>query len=157
MRGYGWDEFDARTGGQQTIYDEGNMIDIKTMFVKIPGGSNGGSWATRVRGTVRKDAPPDLQSTIVFYASLEGLGSLEVENDPDPLGYEGDVTLKGESEGLGEYKLTVTQGRGFHPPASHPASKEKPLDRTLVHSFSVPENILWQAKPILFKNLKYSS
>ncbi|KAG0648184.1 putative mannosyl-oligosaccharide glucosidase [Hyphodiscus hymeniophilus] len=154
MQGYGWDEYDARTGGQQTIYDAGNMIDIKTMFVKIPGGSNGGSWGTRVRGTVRKDGPPDLKTTIVFYTSLEGLGSLEVENEPDLMGYEGDVTLKGESEGLGAYRLTVTAGRGFHPVHSHPAYKEKPLDRTMVHSFSVPENILWQAKPILFKNMK---
>lgn len=154
MRGYGWDEYDARTGGQQTIYDEGNLLDIKTFFVKIPGGSNGGSWATRVRGTVRKDGPPDLKSTVVFYASLEGLGSLEVENEPDDMGYEGDVTLKGESEGLGTYKMTVTSGRGFHPTSAHPADKEKPLDRTMVHSFSVPENILWQAKPILFRNMK---
>lgn len=154
MRGYGWDEFDARTGGQQTIYDEGNMIDIKTMFVKIPGGSNGGSWATRVRGIVRKDGPPDLKTTILFYASLEGLGSLQVENDPDPLGYEGDVSLVGDSDGLGEYKLTVTMGRGFHPKSTHPSYADKPLDRTMVQSWVLPENVLWQAKPILFKSLK---
>jgi mannosyl-oligosaccharide glucosidase len=154
MRGYGWDEYDARTGGQQTIRDEVNMIDIKTMFVKIPGGSNGGSWATRVRGTVRKDGPPDLKSTVVFYTSLEGLGSLELENEPEKMGYEGDVSFIGESESLGQYKLTVTAGTGLHPTASHPADKEKPLDRTLVHSFSVPENVIWQAKAILFKNMK---
>ena len=154
MRGYGWDEYDARTGGQQTIHDERNMIDITTTFVKIPGGSNGGSWATRVKGTIRKGAAPDLKSTVVFYASLEGPGSLEVENEPDDLGIEGDVTLKGESEGLGNYKLTVTTGKGFHPAASHPADREKPLDRTLVHSFSLPENVLWQAKPLLFQNMK---
>ena len=154
MRGYGWDEFDARTGGQQTIYDEGNMIDIKTMFVKIPGGSHGGSWATRVRGVVRKDGPPDLKTTVLFHTSLEGLGSLQVENDPDPLGYEGDVSLVGDSEGLGEYRLTVTTGRGFHPKATHPSYADKPLDRTMVQSWVLPENILWQAKPILFKSLK---
>lgn len=154
MQGYGWDEFDARLGGKQTIYDEGNMIDIKTMFVKIPGGSHGGSWATRVRGTVRNDGPADLKTTIIFYASLEGLGSLEVENEPDELGYAGDVYLKGESEGLGEYKVTVTQGRGNHPKVNHPAHDDRPLDRTIVHSFTVPPEILWQTKPILFKGLK---
>ncbi|KUJ11600.1 glycoside hydrolase family 63 protein [Mollisia scopiformis] len=153
MRGYGWDEYDARLGGKQTIYDEGNGIDITTTFVKIPGGSNGGSWATRVRGTARKDAPPDLKTTILFYASLEGLGSLEVENEED-VGYEADVNLKGDSQGLGEYKLTVTGGRGYHPKAIHPADDEKPLDRTLVHSLMVPEQAIWQTKPILFKLLK---
>jgi mannosyl-oligosaccharide glucosidase len=154
MKGYGWDEFDAKLGGQQTIYDEGNMIDIKTMFVKIPGGSHGGSWATRVRGTVRNDGPPDLKTTIIFYASLEGLGSLEVENEPDELGFEGIVSLKGESPGLGEYKVTVTPGTGFHPKVNHPAYDDKPLDRTIVHSFTVSPEILWQTKPLLFRNLK---
>lgn len=155
MKGYGWDQYDARIGGQQTIYDEGNFIDIKTMFVKIPGGSHGGSWATRVRGTVRKDGPPDLKTTIIFYASLEGLGSLEVDNIED-LGYEGDVNLVGESEGLGKYKVVVTGGRGFHPKSSHPASADKPLDRTIVNSLAVPPEILWQTKPILFRSLKES-
>ncbi|KAN0102863.1 glycoside hydrolase family 63 protein [Hyaloscypha variabilis] len=155
MRGYGWEEFDARRGGLQTIYDENNGIDIRTMFVKIPGGSNGGSWAARIRGTVRKDSPPDLKTTVVFYASLEGLGALEVESI-EPVGYEGDVALKGESDGLGEYKLVVTAGRGFHPQSSHPAHEEKPLDRTFVNSLTVPDHILWQSKPILFKILKES-
>ena len=154
MRGYGWDEYDARNGGQQTIYDEGNGIDIKTMFVKIPGGTHGGSWATRVRGTVRKDAPPDLKSTMIFYASLEGLGALEVENDVNELGYEGDVTLVGNSEGLGHYRVTVTAGRAFHPKDTHPSYATKPLDRTIVHSESLQQEVIWQTKAILFKNLK---
>jgi len=154
MRGYGWDEYDARNGGQQTIYDAGNGIDIKTMFVKIPGGSHGGSWATRVRGTVRDDSPPDLKSTIVFYATLEGQGSLEVENEVDELGYEGDVTLSGDSEGLGQYKVVVTAGRGFHPKTNHPSGADKPLERTIVNSQVVQPELLWQTKGLLFKSLK---
>ncbi|TVY25604.1 putative mannosyl-oligosaccharide glucosidase [Lachnellula hyalina] len=154
MKGYGWDEYDARAGGTQTIYDEQNGIDITTMFVKIPGGSHGGSWATRVRGQVRKDSPPALKSTVVFYASLEGLGSLEVENETDPLGYEGDVTLAGNSAGLGDYKLVITEGRGYHPKHPHKSYLDKPLDRTIVNSQTIAREILWQTKPILFKSLK---
>jgi mannosyl-oligosaccharide glucosidase len=154
MRGYGWDEYDARLGGVQTMYDEGNQIDIKTMFVKIPGGSHGGSWATRVRGTVRKDGPPDLKTTVVFYASLEGPGSLEVENAEDGPGFLGDVNLKGESEGLGQYNVVITQGRGFHPKSTHPSYEDKPLDRTFVYSSLVQQDQLWQAVPIFFKNMK---
>jgi mannosyl-oligosaccharide glucosidase len=154
MRGYGWDEFDARLGGVQTIHDEGNKIDIETTFVKIPGGQHGGSWATRVRGTVREGGPSDLKTTVVFYASLEGLGTLEVENEEDPLGFDGDVSLKGESAGLGEYKLVVTKGQGSHPTSLHPSYADKPLDRTIVHSFAVPPEALWQVKPLLFSNLK---
>lgn len=154
MAGYGWDEYDVRTGGQQTIHDAGNGIDITTSFVKIPGGNHGGHWAARIKGVPREDAPSDLKTAIVFYASLEGLGSLEVANDRDTLGYEGDVTLMGESDGLGRYKLTVTKGEGEHPANSHPAYDDKPLDRTMVHSLTAPSEVLWQAKPLLFRILK---
>ncbi len=154
MAGYGWDEYDARTGGHQTIHDSGNKIDITTSFVKIPGGKNGGSWAVRVKGKPRPDAPEILMSTVVFYASLEGLGSLEVENEADPLGFEGDVTLKGNSTGLGEYKMVITRGIGHKPAPNHDAYKAKPLDRTLVHSFTVPDDNVWMVKPILYQHLK---
>lgn len=155
MAGYGWDEYDIRMGGQQTIHDSGNSIDITTSFVKIPGGQNGGSWAARIKGVPREDAPPRLFTTVVFYAYLEGLGSLEVANEQDDLGFEGDVTVQGNSPGLGEYKLVVTEGTGEHPETTHPAAKEKPLDRTLVHSFSIDEPmVLWQTKPLLFRHMK---
>lgn len=154
MKGYGWEEFDARTGGRQTIYDQKNGIDISTFFVKVPGGEHGGSWATRVRGVLRKESPPDLKTTMIFYASLEGLGSLEVQNANDTLGYKGDVTIKGNSEGLGDYDVVVTTGRGYHPKHDHPSYVDKPLDRTIVQSQMVPPQHLWQAKAILFRNLK---
>jgi len=41
MAGYGWDEYDVRTGGHQVIRDPGNSIDIHTEFVKVEGGENG--------------------------------------------------------------------------------------------------------------------
>jgi mannosyl-oligosaccharide glucosidase len=154
MVGYGWDEFDVRSGGQQTIHDAGNLIDIATSFVKIPGGNNGGSWAVRVKGVPRADAPPDLKSTVVFYATLQGLGSLEVVSERDPLGYEDDVILQGNSDGLGEYKLVITKGEGSHPSPVHKSYRDKPLDRTIVDSLRIPEEFLWQTKPLLFKELK---
>lgn len=154
MAGYGWDEYDVRSGGQQTIHDAGNRIDITTSFVKIPGGNNGGSWAVRVKGVPREDASPDLKTTVVFYATLQGLGSLEVADERDAMGYEGDVTLQGNSDGLGEYKLVVTTGEGSHPAAMHKSYMDKPLDRTIVHSLRLPEEFLWQTKQLLFKQLK---
>jgi mannosyl-oligosaccharide glucosidase len=154
MAGYGWDEYDVRTGGQQTIHDAGNEIDITTSFVKIPGGQHGGSWGVRVKGVPRDGAPKDLKSTVIFYASLEGLGSLEVVNERDTLGYEGDVVLGGNSDGLGEYKVVVTEGKGKHPANVHPSFDAKPLDRTMVHSFTIPEEVIWHTKALLFKHLK---
>jgi mannosyl-oligosaccharide glucosidase len=154
MAGYGWDEYDVRTGGIQTIKDAGNLLDVTTSFVKIPGGIHGGSWAVRVKGVPRAGAAPDSKFTVVFYASLEGLGSVGVSGAIDPLGFEGDVTLEGESEGLGKYKMVVTKGTGKHPAQRHISYDEKPLDRTIVHSLAVPEEYIWQAKSVMFSEIK---
>lgn len=154
MRGYGWEEFDARTGGVQKIYDEANGIDITTNFIKIANSNTGGSWATRIQGTMRNNSPPDTKTTIIFYASLDGDGHIEVDNDDDPLGFIGDVTLVGESSGLGKYQLTVRHGSGKHPKFEHEAYLTKPLDRTFVDSVIVPDRMIWQSKAILFQELK---
>jgi len=147
MAGYGWDEYDVRTGGRQTIHDVGNSIDITTEFVKIPGGTHGGSWGVRVKGTPREDAPARLVSTVLFYAGMEGFGSLNVKNEKDDLGIEGDVVMEGSSDQLGGFTLDVLQGEdNRHPGPTHPSYKDKPLDRSIVTSLQVPEENMWQAK-----------
>ncbi len=148
MAGYGWDEYDVRDGGRQTIHDAGNNIDITTEFVKIPGGTHGGNWGVRIKGAPRDDAHPNLKTTIIFYTAMEGLGSLEVANERDPLGVEGTVTIKGQTSELGDFNIDITEGPGSnrHPPSTHPSYQDKPLDRTMVASFRVPEEALWQTK-----------
>ena len=147
MAGYGWDEYDTRTGGRQTIHDAGNSIDISTEFVKIPGGTNGGSWGVRIKGTPREDAPERLISTVLFYAGMEGFGSLDVRNEKDDLGIEGNLAIEGNSNELGDFTLLVSEGEdNRHPLPSHPSYKDKPLDRSIVTSLQVPEGNMWQAK-----------
>lgn len=148
MAGYGWDEFDVRHGGRQTIHDAGNSIDITTEFVKIPGGQHGGSWGVRIKGIPREDAPPKLMSTVIFYAGMEGFGDLKVKNERDDLGIEGTVAMEGSSNELGEFILEITEGpeENVHPPATHKSYAEKPLDRSIVTSLQVPEGNMWQAK-----------
>ena len=156
MAGYGWDEYDVRHGGHQTIHDAGNAIDITTDFVKVPGGSHGGNWGVRIKGTPRENAPEQLVTTVIFYAGMEGLGNLKVANEPDDLGIEGSVKLSGMSSGLGDFSLEITDGpnTNVHPPASHETYIEKPLDRSIVDSVQIDEANLWQAKPLLFQQLK---
>lgn len=148
MAGYGWDEYDVRTGGRQTIHDAGNNIDLHTEFVKIPGGTDGGSWAVRIKGVPREDAPPDLKSTVVFSVALDGLGSLEIANEQSGPGYDGTVTLEGNSPELGEFTIDITPGSqdNSHPVHKHPSYKDKPLDKTLVQSYQIPGDALWQLK-----------
>lgn len=81
MAGYGWEEYDVRTGGSQIIRDQGNMIDIQTQFVKVEGGEHGwshlnrfttlnkltdyllgGHWGVRITGTLRADGKELCQS-----------------------------------------------------------------------------------------------
>ena len=148
MDGYGWDEYDVRNGGRQTIHDSGNQIDLQTEFVKVPGGTHGGSWAVRIRGTPREDAPSDLKSTVIFAVALDGSGSLDVASGGDTLGYDGTVELQGNSPELGEFSVSVTQGptSNSHPIHKHPSYKDKPLDKTLVQSYQLPGEALWQMK-----------
>ena len=156
MAGYGWDEYDVRQGGRQTIHDTGNMIDITTDFVKFPGGENGGSWGLKVKGTPREGAPENIVTAVVFYASIEGLGTLKVESEPDPAGIEGIVTLDGDSQELGGFKIQVTPGpdSNKHPASSDRTYRPMDLERSLVASLSFPEEALWQTKAILFKHMK---
>ncbi|KAK5014468.1 Processing alpha glucosidase I, partial [Cryomyces antarcticus] len=153
MAGYGWDEYDVRTGGRQSIHDPANSLDLTTEFVKFSGGQHGGSWGVRIKGTPRDNAGSDLKTTIVFYAGMEGLGSLEVAGaDVAPgevgMGLDGDVRIKGQSNELGDFTIDITTGpdTNVHPTHQHPAYQDKPLDKTIVHSVQVPEEALWQTK-----------
>ncbi|KAF2640687.1 glycoside hydrolase [Massarina eburnea CBS 473.64] len=154
LDGYGWDEYDVRSGGRQTIHDPVNHIDITTEFIKFPGGQHGGSWGARIKGTPREDAAPDLKTTVIWYHTLEGIGVLDAQGDPGETGAEGDVVLKGKTIELDDFEIKITEGEGDHPQTSHPSGLEKPLDRTLVHSGQVPVEALWQTKAVLFAQLK---
>lgn len=155
MAGYGWDEYDPRTGGHQTIHDAGNKVDITTEFVKVPGGEHGGNWAVRVKGTPREDAPQRLVTTVLFTAGMEGLGSLQIQNEPDEQGIEGDVELAGSTSELGDFTLRIVEdSANQHPPPTHESYQDQPLDRTMAASMQVPEEGLWQAKNIVFQLMK---
>lgn len=159
MAGYGWDSYDPRYGGTQTIHDAGNGIDITTEFVKFPEhGTNGGSWAVRVKGVPRKDVAQDTKTTLVFYVGLEGLGELAVENAGDEhnaeLGFLEAVKLTGSTPDLSDFTISVVNINGEHPFNDHPAYKDKPLDRTFVHSLQIPFDAIWQVKTVLFSSIK---
>lgn len=155
MAGYGWDEYDARTGGKQVIHDDENKLDINTQFAKIPGGQHGGNWGARIRGVLRADAPDHLISTVVFYLGLEGLGSVQAMNEFDPKGYKEPILMEGSTPDLGDFKLEITDGpktKNSHPvPHMHASYNERPLDRTMVKSLMVQHENLWQAKRMWLK------
>ena len=148
MAGYGWDEYDIRSGGRQTIHDSGNGIDLTTELVKVPGGSHGGSWAVRIKGVPRPEVHAALKTTVVFYTTLEGVGQMSVAGEQDESGAEGDVILQGRTQELGEFFIRITDGpeSNTHPAKSHQSYDEKPSDRTFVQSMQLPDEALWQTK-----------
>lgn len=151
MDGYGWDEFDSRKGGVQSIHDAGNGIDITTSFIKVPGGANGGSWAARIKGVPRSNVPSNLRTQLLFFLAQDGLGStLAPSPDDANNGYEGDVTFSGNSQSLGDYKLVITKGTGEHPEAGD-LTEDQDFERTVVQSLTLPPELLWQGKGVAFK------
>ncbi|BDD61765.1 hypothetical protein MAP00_006790 [Monascus purpureus] len=156
MAGYGWDEYDIRKGGRETIHDAGNTLDLTIDFVKVPGGQHGGNWAARIKGVPREEGSDEQITTVVFYATLEGLGNIGVATDSDGRGFEGDVKFTGNTLDLGDFSLDVTAGpeTNEHPFYDHPSYEDKPLDRSIVSSLFLEAQLLWQSKLILFSQLK---
>lgn len=157
IHGYGWDEYDARHGGIQSIHDKGNSIDITTSFVKVPGGDHGGSWAARIKGVPREGAPKDINTMLYYYIGQDGPGDLEVETEPTEFGFLGDVKLRGTSKSLGDYTLVVTKGKGEKPSSDHPLSDTRKPENTLVHSLQLPEREVWQTKAAVFTLLQQAA
>lgn len=158
MAGYGWEEYDIRHGGRQTILDAENNVDITIDFVKTTGsqGTEKDNWAARIKGTPRADAPPKLKTTLIFYAASEGLGNLGFSNRHDDRGHSGDVVLTGQTSELGQFRLEVRTGpkSNKYPKNAHPSYKSKPLDRTRAASLQVPAESLWQGKNLVLVNIK---
>jgi mannosyl-oligosaccharide glucosidase len=147
MAGYGWDEYDARNGGRQVIHDTGNKIDLTIDFVKVTG-----DWAARVKGTPRKDAGPNVVTTVLFYAGMEGLGELGFNGLSDRKGM---VSLNGQTNELGKFQIDVTAGPNNRlPHKTHKSWDKKPLDRTLITSAQVPPEAIWQGKNVIYADMK---
>ncbi|KAJ9603376.1 Processing alpha glucosidase I [Cladophialophora chaetospira] len=152
MAGYGWEEYDARNGGRQVIHDTGNKIDLTIDFVKVPGGQHGGSWAAKIKGVPREDAPPTLVTTLIFYAGMEGLGELAFKNGDEDADA---VVLHGETGELGAFDISFEDSsENLLPYKTHPSWDSKPLDKPLLNSMQVPPEAIWQAKNIAFTSMK---
>jgi len=155
MAGYGWEEYDTRKGGRQVIHDAGNKIDLTVDFVKIPGGSNGGSWAARINGALRDDAPPNHVTTVLFYAGMEGIGELGFAHEPQEQGIAGPVTIHGNTGELGNFDVEIVDGPNNKLPYKiHPSWDEKHLDVTLAQSFMAPPDQVWRGREIAFSAFK---
>jgi mannosyl-oligosaccharide glucosidase len=163
MAGYGWDAYDPRIGGVQVVHDKGHGIDLETSFVKFDEGTGG--WAARIKGMIRDDAEAgagspggthQLKTAVWFSITLDGIGSIEPRDaeSNSEFGYEDEVEFVGNSADLGDFKLRITEPKSnSHPAASHEAYQSRPLDRTLVNSFQIAQENIWQTKGMYFRRI----
>jgi mannosyl-oligosaccharide glucosidase len=157
IHGYGWDEYDARSGGVQTIHDTENQIDITISFVKLPTTAKSGSWAARIKGVPRPGAPSDHVTLLHYYFAQDGLGDFGVseKNMGDRFGFTSDLLLKGRSEALGQYTIRMTQGKGDHPRDNHAILGDmRREDRIVVQTLNVPDEVRWNAKHVTYYQIR---
>ena len=149
--GYGWEQYDARKGGRHIVRDIKMGIDIETYMVKIPGGTKGGHWALRVKGTPREN--PDVTTSVIFYAGIDGTGQLDLTDldfEEATAGIE-DVKFKGSTPDLGTFTLEVTERENQYPRSHHKLARAKDLSRFSFMSVKIPTGKIWQAKDALLQ------
>ncbi len=139
MEGYGWTMYDTRVGGSQTMHDKELHVDLTTDFVKT---EDGESWAVRVTGAPRLDAPGNLRTAIIFHAAVEGATqggskSLACENEAQGLGDTRDAAAAchGDIPALGSFELHVAVD-----------ARNKMVRGAAVKSLQVSEEKIWRAK-----------
>lgn len=65
---YGWQTYDARTGGVEFISDPGNAVNLTLEFVKLPERSE--DWSLRISGVPLGDAK-NWNTTVIIYVGVE--------------------------------------------------------------------------------------
>lgn len=148
MGGYGWTNYDPRTGGSQNIEDTKSNLRLTTEFLKKPGGATGGNWHLRIRG-LPVTKTPNLRTVVVFY-----IGSENQPDTNDPLlecrtirsGNRSSepISFNGHSSGLGSFNLLL---QALRSPMSNSQNAFTSIPHEIsVASITVPRTTIWKAK-----------
>lgn len=139
MGGSGWSKYDPRIGGSQILHDDKLRIDLTTDFIKS---DSGDSWAVRVIGRLRSDAPRDATIAVIFHVALEQAGEdraamMKCESKDGLQGHqaENEVACHGDPPTLGAFDVLVTGESTNHV-----------KDSLTARSVHVSEDKIWQAK-----------
>ncbi|SCZ88804.1 BZ3500_MvSof-1268-A1-R1_Chr2-1g04647 [Microbotryum saponariae] len=144
---YTYTEHDARTAAKQFIKDYMNNVELTTEFLKVPAGDKGGNWAVRISGKPLDDLKPSRISLLNYFGNDASLGFLDLEK-PDPEGIVGPITIRGETQELGSFKITVVDGESNEAVSEgkHAADFGDKLERTHFLGLNVPPGEVWKAK-----------
>ncbi|KAF7724424.1 Processing alpha glucosidase I [Apophysomyces ossiformis] len=134
------------------MMDDPSNVAITTEFVKLPGGSHGGSWGVRVRGKLLNEhASPT--TSVMFYIGLEGEGSMDVTSKLSPKGLRSPVKLEGDTPELGDFEIQIVDG----PSNRYPEDNDRDFSLTQWWGVEVPEDHVWRAKDFILENLVVSA
>ncbi|KAL8879554.1 MAG: hypothetical protein Q9192_008210, partial [Flavoplaca navasiana] len=139
MAGYGWTSYDTRAGGVHLVNDTGNQVDIVTQFSK----STEANWGLRVTSLPRENAAIHQHTSLFFYIGLEQAGAtMECVNRVS-----GGVACTGRTSDLGNFNILILDHQAYGSSSA----------QTTVKSMTVAAERIWQAKPILSRELKRRS
>jgi mannosyl-oligosaccharide glucosidase len=145
MGGYGWTNYDPRTGGSQTIEDTQGNLRLTTELLKNPAGAVAADWNLRIRGVPITNSQ-NLRTIAIFYIGSE----TELYANDTILGCTNDlkqnrsgeiITLWGYTASLGSFELLLQAPR-----SSRPNDQHAPLHKMSVASMIVPATTVWKAK-----------
>ncbi|KAG1883181.1 glycoside hydrolase [Suillus subluteus] len=151
---YTWTHFDPRQGGVQILQDSQNNVEITTELLKVPGGSHGGGWVARIKGTPINPMYPSRISTI-FYLGLEGLGGLDMVTDESENGIDGPVEFSGTTPDLGDFTIRIVDAPDNEAVTTGPHSEvfEERLGKTHLAGLRLPPGQLWTAKDYIIQSI----
>ncbi|KAI9471930.1 MAG: glycoside hydrolase [Benjaminiella poitrasii] len=153
IEGYGYHKHDGREFASQEINDKPSNIKLKTEFIKISNGKDGGDWGVRIRGTPIDDFTVPITS-IMFYVGIEGEGGIDIMSNPSKKGLKSPVKLEGDTPDLGDFEIQIVDG----PLNTYPQEGlNQDLKRTQWWGKQVPEGQVWRSKDFIMENVVLSA
>ncbi|CDH50432.1 glycoside hydrolase family 63 protein [Lichtheimia corymbifera JMRC:FSU:9682] len=153
LNGYGYHQHDGRSYGMQQIKDGPSNVQITTEFIKVPGGDHGGDWGVRIRGEPMNSQVPST-TTIIFYAGLEGQGSMDIVSKLSRKGLKSPIQIEGDTPDLGDFEIEIVDGPLNVSPEQ---GIDQDLSRTQWWGLQVKEGDIWRAKDIIMPRLLMSA
>ncbi|KAH7591808.1 Glycosyl hydrolase family 63 C-terminal domain [Nakaseomyces glabratus] len=146
---YGWQTYDPRIGGVETIVDKKNNLNLTVSLAKSKDGAN---WVTRVSG---KAMDPKRKSTGSIFLYLNQQTTKDDQKSMlhlTPNELKGKMSFKGVSSELGKYNVDVIDKKGKYYRSrgkDKPYSKLVDASQTRHVSFRVPEDNYWKAHDLV--------